>query len=297
MSVRTNRFFALPQHVICRIFASAALAETVVDTIMSLPIFADSSDGHRTIEHSLQAAQNAITSQSYFMSDRQILRNVFQSSSGCSTVRLNDFCDSWNDMPVDTYMGDRGVYRRRRHAAYHVSNDHRIKRLPHRPHYQTVSYNHLNGGVERHFEPIPDTIADGVVLNTLLQFASAVFSGVDPVASWFVEVHQFRIEAIEHGGKPTPEGAHRDGVSYVLMVLIDRQNVTGGETTIYSLAGVPLTDFTLQERFDIALVDDEKVVHGVSPVFPKDGNQLAYRDVLVITFRAERNSVVEEACP
>lgn len=206
---------------------------------MSLPIFADSSDGHRTIEHSLQAAQNAITSQSYFMLDGQILRNVFQSSSGCSTVRLNDFCDSWNDMPVDTYMGDRGVYRRRRHAAYHVSNDHRIKRLPHRPHYQTVNYNHLNGGVERHFEPIPHTIADGVVLNTLLQFASAVFSGVDPVASWFVEVHQFRIEAIEHGGKPTPEGAHRDGVSYVLMVLIDRQNVTGGETTIYSLAGVP----------------------------------------------------------
>lgn len=264
---------------------------------MPLPILVDSPDDRRTIKQSLQAVQDAIRSQNYSMPGGQILREVFQFASGCSIPRLQDFCDSWNNMPVDTYMGDRGVYRRRRHAAYHVSNDHRIQRLPHRPHYQTVNYNHLNGGVERHFEPIPDTIADGAVLNTLLQFASAVFSGVDPVASWFVEIHQFRIEAIEHGGKPTPEGAHRDGVSYVLMVLIDRQNVTGGETTIYSPTGVPLADFTLQERFDIALVDDEKVIHGVSPVFPQDGKQVAYRDMLVITFRAERGSIVEEACP
>jgi len=268
-----------------------------MDIIMSFPILADSPDDRLTIEHSLNSIQDAIRSQSYFMSDGQILKEVFQSASECSAARLNDFCNSWNGMPIDTYMGDRGVYRRRRHATYHVSNDHRIQRLSHRPHYQTVNYNHLNGGVERHFDPIPDTIADGVVLNNLLRFASTVFAGIDPATSWFVEVHQFRIEAIEHGGKPTPEGAHRDGVSFVMMVLIDRQNVTGGETTIYSRAGVPLADFTLQKRFDLALVDDEKVVHGVSPVFPRDANQKAYRDVLVITFRAVRGFTVEETCP
>ncbi|CAI9121953.1 2OG-Fe dioxygenase family protein [Brytella acorum] len=264
---------------------------------MSLPTLDNRFDDRRTIDHTLRSVQEAVRAQSYFMAGGQILKEVFQSVSGCGTIALNDFCQSWNDMPVDTYMGDRGVYRRRRHATYRVSNDHRIQKLPHRPHYQTVNYNHLNGGVERHFDPIPDTVADGAVLRALLHFASSVFSALDPVPSWYVEVHQFRIEAVEHGGKPTPEGAHRDGVSFVLMVLIDRHNVTGGETTVYSLSGVPLADFTLQKRFDIALVNDEKVVHGVSPVFPTDGNNVAYRDVLVITFRAERGVREEGACP
>ena len=51
-----------------------------------------------------------------------------------------------------------------------------------------------------------------------------------------MELHQFRIEArAGQIGQPTPEGLHRDGVDWVLVVLVDRRNVESGVTSIYDL--------------------------------------------------------------
>ena len=84
------------------------------------------------------------------------------------------------------------------------------------------------------------------------------------------------------------EGVHRDGVDYVLVLLIQRHNIASGTTTIHAPDGRELGSFTLAAPFDAALVDDERVYHGVTPVEPIDPHQPAYRDVLVVTFRAAR---------
>ena len=103
---------------------------------------------------------------------------------------------------------------------------------------------------------------------------------------WHVEVHQFRIEARpDVKGLPTPEGLHRDGVDYVLVLLVNRQNIGSGTTTIHGLDRRLLGSFTLTEPCDAALVDDARVFHGVTPVEPVDLDLPAYRDVLVVTFR------------
>jgi hypothetical protein len=47
-----------------------------------------------------------------------------------------------------------------------------------------------------------------------------------------------------------------------------------------------LGSFTLTQPFDAALVEDRRVMHGVTPVTPIDPTLPAYRDVLVVTFRA-----------
>ncbi len=50
---------------------------------------------------------------------------------------------------------------------------------------------------------------------------------------WHVEIHQFRIEAhAGQEGQPTPEGMHRDGVDWVLVLLVNRVNISEGETSI-----------------------------------------------------------------
>src|SRR6185295_930137 len=67
----------------------------------------------------------------------------------------NAFTQSWNGMPLDTYMADGGRYRRRRYATLSAAPDATIATLePHQPHYQSTDYNVLNGGVARHYEPI-----------------------------------------------------------------------------------------------------------------------------------------------
>jgi hypothetical protein len=197
------------------------------------------------------------------------------------------FADSWNHLELDTYMADGGRYRRRRHAIYAADELNPIQRQAHQPHIQTLDYNPMNGGIERWFEPIEPQIGDGPSLLTILGFCRSLFDSlVAAPHRWRIEVHQFRIEARPNEqGRPTPEGLHRDGVDYVLVLLIDRRNIARGITTIHGLDGRALGQFTLTDPFDAALVDDARVAHGVTPVAPIDPLQPAYRDVLVVTFK------------
>ena len=199
------------------------------------------------------------------------------------------FVESWNHLEVDTYMADGGRYRRRRHAAYRATPNNEIRRKPHQAHIQAPEYNPLHGGIARWFEPIAPEIGDGATLRTILAFCQSLFGALSPATrTWHIEGHQFRIEArAGEEGKPTPEGLHRDGVDYVLVLLIDRRNIRSGVTDIRALDGRPLGHFTLTDPFDTALVDDRRVAHGVTPVEPIDPALPAHRDVLVVTFVAE----------
>ena len=201
------------------------------------------------------------------------------------------FARSWDDLGLDAYMADGGRYRRRRFAAFSVSAE-GVRRKPHQPHYQSRDHNRLNGGVARWFEPVAGATAEHPVMRAVLDACRALFGGLTPPgvrpASWHVEVHQFRIEAAPgRAGQPTPEGMHQDGVDWVLVLLVRRENVASGETSIHDLARRPLGGFTLTEPLDAALVDDGRVFHGVTPVEPLDPDRPAHRDVLVVTFRRE----------
>jgi len=199
------------------------------------------------------------------------------------------FAASWNALGDDSYLAARGRHRRRRHAVFTAGADGAIRREPHQPHYQSVTYNALQGGIERWFEPVEAGIADGASLRRVLAFCRDGFGALAPeVRQWRIEVHQFRIEArADEAGEPTPEGVHRDGVDYVLVLLVDRENIERGITTIHAPDGHELGQFTLARAFDAALVDDHRVFHGVTPVVPKDPALPAHRDVLVVTFKAD----------
>jgi hypothetical protein len=202
------------------------------------------------------------------------------------------FTESWNDLALDNYLIDHGRYRRRRHAVFTASGTiadraRKIERAEHQPHYQSRLYNKLQGGIERWFEPIEPRIGDGSSLRTILHFCHGLSGAMAPdVHSWRVEVHQFRIEArLDESGQPTPEGVHRDGVDYVLVLMIKRTNIAQGTTTIHARDDRVLGSFTLAEPFDAALVDDARVHHGVTAVEAIDSMQPAHRDVLVVTFK------------
>lgn len=201
------------------------------------------------------------------------------------------FAESWNDLGVDTYMADGGRYRRRRFACWRATRE-GLQRKPHQPHYQSRDYNPMNGGIERWFEPVTEAIGRHPALTAILDACHALFDRMTPAAlkpeAWHVELHQFRIEARPGvAGRPTPEGMHRDGVDWVLVLMVRRENVKSGETTVYDLGRHPLGSFTLTKPLDAAWVDDSRVYHGVTPVEPLDPTLPAYRDVLVVTFRRE----------
>jgi hypothetical protein len=197
------------------------------------------------------------------------------------------FAASWNDLALDTQLPEGHRYRRRRHAtlsAHGVGPD--FRREKHQPHYQAREYNKLVGGIERWFEPVEPHVIEGASFRAIVGLCLRVFGSFAPDADWHVECHQFRIEARrDAAGQPTPEGVHRDGVDYVLVLLVSRANIESGTTTVHAPDGALLGSFTLTEPLDAAWVDDARVMHGVTAVRPIDPAREAHRDVLVLTFR------------
>jgi len=141
--------------------------------------------------------------------------------------------------------------------------------------------------VARYFAPILDDLHHSATLAALLEFGNAVFSQISGNPLWHIELHQFRIEARDGRlGQPTPEGVHRDGVDFVIVVMIKRVNIDSGATTIFDLDNQLVGEFLLRDSFDMALVNDRRVYHGVTPITQLDPQTEAFRDVLVITFKA-----------
>ena len=197
------------------------------------------------------------------------------------------FAESWNDLGLDRFMADGGRYRRRRFGCFAVTSD-GVIRKPHQPHYQSRDYNTLNGGIERWFPPILDTTADNPVMRAAIAASQAIFGAVSGTHIWHAEAHQFRIEAHSgSAGRPTPEGMHRDGVDFVLVLLIARVNIASGTTRIEDIRHQALDSFTLTNPLDAAWVDDQRVYHAVTEVRPINPALPAYRDVLVLTFRRQ----------
>jgi hypothetical protein len=190
---------------------------------------------------------------------------------------------SWNDLPPDAYLRDGGRYRRRRHGSYVVRGD-AVETAPHRPHWQPLEYNALHGGLERWFEPIDPAVATAPVWTRMLTAFAKLSSTLDGAQPWFVEAHQFRIDTTDGIGRPTPEGAHRDGVDFVAVLLVDRFGIKGGETRIFEAEGPSGLRFTMLEPWTTLVLDDARVIHESTPIQPLEAD--GHRDTLVLTYRA-----------
>lgn len=196
------------------------------------------------------------------------------------------FAATWNDLPEDGFMADGGRYRRRRFGVFSAAPGALIP-CGRQPHYQDVDHNRLNGGVQRWFEPISEAASGSAVTKAAVKVCLDVFGPLRaPKFPWRLELHQFRIEArTGQPGQPTPEGVHRDGVDWVMVMLVARENIAAGVTGVYDARGRTLGAFTLADPMDAMFIDDARVFHGVTAVEPADPSQPAYRDVLVATFR------------
>ncbi len=211
--------------------------------------------------------------------------------SGNTAEELGALGASWGDLPPDEFLKDGGRYRRRRHASFvaepaaPAGGAMQLRSVAHRAHWQPVEYNALHGGMERWFAPVTEAVQQAPAWQRLL--ASLAHLAQTTLANapqpWFVEAHQFRIDTAGGIGRPTPEGAHRDGVDLVAVFLVARDGVKGGETRIFDAATPFGQRFTLTEPWSLLLLDDTRMIHETTPIQPV--TEGGWRDTLVVTCR------------
>jgi hypothetical protein len=208
--------------------------------------------------------------------------------AGVPLAALDRLRASWDDLPPDRHLRDGGAYRFRRHGSYvQTLASGALDEVPHRAHWQPIEYNALHGGIERWFEPVRPPVSADPAWRSIVTSIGALFAqaagGTATIERWFVEAHQFRIDTANGIGRPTPEGAHRDGVDYVAVILVNRVRVRGGETRVFEADGPRGIRFTLSEAWTALLLDDARVIHETTPIQP-DGAR-GWRDTLVLTYR------------
>ncbi|MEO6746527.1 MAG: 2OG-Fe dioxygenase family protein [Caldimonas sp.] len=207
----------------------------------------------------------------------------FARFAGTSVPELDALRPSWEALPLDAHLRDGGRYRRRRHASF-VGDAGEIRLVAQRAHWQPIEYNALHGGLERWFEPIDGAVLAAPAWRGMVGACASLASRLRGAQPWFVEAHQFRIDTTDGIGRPTPEGAHRDGVDFVAVVLVGREGVKGGETRVFSADGPQGLRFTMLEPWTTLVLDDARVIHESTPIQPLEG--YGHRDTLVLTYRA-----------
>ncbi|MBT2383952.1 2OG-Fe dioxygenase family protein [Streptomyces sp. ISL-11] len=205
--------------------------------------------------------------------------------AGMPAARVEEFTASWDDLPADAHLGTDTPYRFRRYGSFRLRGD-RLERLPHAAFFQDRSVNRVNGGVNRLFAPLREPVAAGeplrAVVLALRDRLPGPSTGIDTCG-----VHQIRVTAtVGAEGHPAPEGVHQDGHSYVAQVLIRRRDVRGAESCLYDLRRRPVHRALLTAPLETIVLDDRRVLHGVSPVRPAPGATSGVRDMLLVDFFA-----------
>ncbi|MGY3959307.1 2OG-Fe dioxygenase family protein [Aeromonas popoffii] len=228
-------------------------------------------------------------------SDRVIENGYFYERELYSPIDMgNDtdwhsFKEHWDRLAVDKYMADGGTYRLRRYSTlFFESHRMAILKMPYMPLFKSSSYNSFAGDIFRDFQETESTLFFNPYFQRLLNESLRVFIACEnqrgrTKQKWFIEVDQYRITADKNQpGKPTPEGVHSDGTNYFSLMLVAREGVRGGVSSIYDNVLNLKKEVTLEYPGDVIMLDDASMMHGVTSIEPLEDHGV--RDILHISF-------------
>ncbi len=188
---------------------------------------------------------------------------------------------SYDRCPLDEYMGNQTRYKR--FSQYRLSpaedtGGWQFKTLPHRSYTAFKEFNPVGGGFKRDYLPIEVDLSDHIR-------HGIAGIGLDDTEDWQINVHQNRtVATTEKPGLLTPEGVHHDGHEFVMIGILRRNNILGGETRLWKSkeAEEPFWVGTLQPG-QAVLLDDRAIAHDVTDVLPAD-ERGGHRDIFIVAF-------------
>lgn len=196
-----------------------------------------------------------------------------------NSISMEGFEKFFADLPVDPYIKDK--YRYRRLSRFILSGEEVIKQ-PHGYLFQSKSYNPVPnyGDIKREYAEIDDKL---VALDNFQKMILAFCDSckIHPEAE--IGIHQIRtICSPNHSGNPAPEGIHRDGTDFIGIFAVNRHNIQGGATHLYTNRKEKPVFSKVLNPGDLLLVNDHEFLHFTTPIKPVV-EEVGYRDVFVLT--------------
>jgi len=208
---------------------------------------------------------------------------------------LSNLQKCWESLEYDPFYGEKEPtsYRSRRYTEFDFTPlTGELCPRPHVPYIQSPEMNHYAGGKSRHFGDLSVDTYENPLFQDLVNYNFSLFPvnleflnlAAQLGQSWICQVHIMRI--IVGAGKTTaitPEGIHSDGYPFAGLHLINKVNIRGGETTIYSYDESPLAKTTFTQPLDSLWLEDRYLKHNLTDITSGDKGA-GFRDILAISF-------------
>ncbi|CAI0848289.1 Uncharacterized protein conserved in bacteria [Serratia rubidaea] len=177
-----------------------------------------------------------------------------------------------------------GKYRLRRYSVITFRNN-QIEDIGQRDFVQSDEFNHFQGNVVRHFEPIDSAVLQSEGMAEMC----ALFAEVNDLPDGAkIEIHQMRVVAIYNETPVAPEGIHQDGFEHIAMASINRHNIVGGEVMLYDdNRSMPFFRRVLADS-ETVLLADNKLWHYFTPITAVAPEEEGHLDLLILTARREQ---------
>ncbi|BBN83053.1 agglutination protein [Pseudoalteromonas sp. A25] len=184
---------------------------------------------------------------------------------------------SFNQLPDNPYAD--GAFRKRRYSVLKFA-DNTVSVQPTKAFVQDDSINTFQGNVERVYENLDTDLLNSDGFKHLLSEFKQM-TGIGDERN--IEVHQFRMLAIESDTPPAPEGIHQDGFDHVCVCGVSHENIAGGELLVYeNKESEPCFKMEIKDGL-FALINDRQVWHNATPMNKLDADKVGYLDCFVFT--------------
>ncbi|WP_417699566.1 2OG-Fe dioxygenase family protein [Pseudoalteromonas lipolytica] len=206
------------------------------------------------------------------LNNQNLLQLRFVSQSHIDAVK-----PSFANLPANPYAD--GAFRKRRYSVIKVV-DGELKLQPTKAFVQDDSINTFQGNIERTYENLEDSLlaSDGMkqIVNQFREM-----TGIS--ADRDIEIHQFRMLAIDSDTPAAPEGVHQDGFDHVCVCGVSHENLEGGELLVYeNQQADPCFKMEIKDGM-FALINDREVWHNATPMNKLDASKEGYLDCFVLT--------------
>ncbi|MFW8591295.1 2OG-Fe dioxygenase family protein [Glaciecola sp. 2405UD65-10] len=231
-----------------------------------------------------------------FRTQHEITKGAWSQTNISHQINLPEWQTYLQDLPRDTYVDARW----KRMSWLYIDDDGEMNTLANCPMAQGGQFNDADTMADklRFYPALEDSFLQREDVQAFVK-AWADLWGINPKEPILMQINGVKGDKLLDPLQG--QGIHQDGSQFLSILVLNRENVTGGHNTLYhDKAGQQQITHSTMAPGDIMHIRDNEVFHSVSSVQALDTNKPFERFIIIINCRfndAFQNKILREHFP